>query len=136
MVASVPELTSRTSSAAVRATSSSASSTSPGVGVPKLVPRAAAAVTASTTAGCACPWISGPHEQTRSTYRRPSASVSQQPWPRTMNRGVPPTARKARTGELTPPGTMVRARSNRACEAGASGGYAAAASVSVTAWPV
>src|SRR4051812_8024294 len=31
-----------------------------------------------------------------------------------MNRGVPPTARKARTGELTPSGTTVCARSNRA----------------------
>ena len=37
------------------------------------------------------------------------------PSPRTMNRGVPPTARNARTGEFTPPGTMARARSNRAC---------------------
>ena len=45
------------------------------------------------------------------------------PSPRTMNRGVPPTARNARTGELTPPGTMARARSNRAWEAGASSGY-------------
>ena len=34
-----------------------------------------------------------------------------------MNRGVPPTARKARTGELTPPGVTASARSNRACEA-------------------
>src|SRR4029453_1786517 len=34
-----------------------------------------------------------------------------------MNRGVPPTARKARTGEFTPPGVTARARSNRACEA-------------------
>src|SRR3954447_24796845 len=40
-----------------------------------------------------------------------------------MNRGVPPTARKARTGELTPPGTMAEARSNRAWETGASSGY-------------
>jgi hypothetical protein len=33
-----------------------------------------------------------------------------------MNRGVPPTARNARTGEFTPPGVTIRARSNRACE--------------------
>ena len=45
----------------------SASSTSPGVGIPKLVPRAACSAIAATTAGCACPAMSGPHEQTRST---------------------------------------------------------------------
>jgi hypothetical protein len=55
IVASVPELTRRTWSIGVRATISAASSTSPGVGVPKLVPRAAADWTASTTAGWACP---------------------------------------------------------------------------------
>src|SRR5689334_7505013 len=33
-----------------------------------------------------------------------------------MKRGVPPTAPKARTGELTPPGTISRARANRASE--------------------
>src|SRR5579875_65560 len=37
-----------------------------------------------------------------------------------MNRGVPPTARNARTGEFTPPGITAWARSNRAAEAGAS----------------
>src|SRR3954470_18187473 len=46
-----------------------------------------------------------------------------QPSPCTMNRGVPPTARNARTGELTPPGTMALARSKRAWETGASAGY-------------
>src|SRR5205823_3234624 len=30
-----------------------------------------------------------------------------------MKRGVPPTARKARTGELTPPGITLQARSKR-----------------------
>ena len=44
-------------------------------GVPKDVPRATAACTASTTAGWAWPSSSGPHEQTRSTYSRPSAST-------------------------------------------------------------
>src|SRR3954467_4016910 len=34
-----------------------------------------------------------------------------------MNRGVPPTARNARTGEFTPPGVTACARSNRAREA-------------------
>ena len=40
-----------------------------------------------------------------------------------MKRGVPPTARNARTGELTPPGVTRRARSKSACEAGASYGW-------------
>src|SRR5215212_8242192 len=55
-----------------------------------------------------------------------------------MNRGVPPTARNARTGELTPPGTMARARSNRAWEAGASSGYGTASAryEVVTALPI
>ena len=35
-----------------------------------------------------------------------------------MKRGVPPTAAKARTGELTPPGVTARARSKSAREAG------------------
>src|SRR5690606_22262715 len=38
------------------------------------------------------------------------------PWPPVMNRGVPPTAPKARTGELTPPGTTRRARANRSSD--------------------
>ena len=75
IVASVPELTSRTFCAGVRATISSASATSPGVAVPNEVPRAAAAVTAATTSGCACPRIIGPHEQTRSTSWVPLTSV-------------------------------------------------------------
>src|ERR1035438_5338896 len=31
------------------------------------------------------------------------------PWPRTMNRGSPPTERNARTGEFTPPGITLSA---------------------------
>src|SRR5439155_25509224 len=46
----------------------------------------------------------------------PSASVSRAPCPETINRGVPPTAWNARTGEFTPPGVTVRARSNSAWE--------------------
>jgi hypothetical protein len=38
-----------------------------------------------------------------------------------MNRGVPPTAANARTGEFTPPGVTCRARSNHACEAAEEG---------------
>ena len=67
MVASVPELTSRTFSTGARATISSASATSPGVAVPNEVPLAAASVTAATTSGWACPRIIGPQEHTRST---------------------------------------------------------------------
>ena len=36
-----------------------------------------------------------------------------------MNRGVPPTARKARTGEFTPPGMTAWARASSTSEAGA-----------------
>ncbi|GEL16390.1 hypothetical protein PA7_02270 [Pseudonocardia asaccharolytica DSM 44247 = NBRC 16224] len=39
-----------------------------------------------------------------------------------MNRGVPPTALNARTGELTPPGMALLARSNIWAEACAAGG--------------
>ena len=68
MVASVPELTSRTCcTGATRATISSASSISPSVGVPKDNPAAAARCTASTTAGWAWPRIIGPQDATRST---------------------------------------------------------------------
>jgi len=42
----------------------------------------------------------------------PSASVTRAPWPLAKKRGVPPTERKARTGELTPPGMCFCARSN------------------------
>ena len=117
MVASVPEDTNRTRSTGVRATISSASSTSGSVGAPYDVPRATAAATAACTSGWACPSSIGPHEQIRSTYSLPSTSVSQAPWAERMKRGVPPTALKARTGEFTPPGVTTRARSNRARDA-------------------
>ena len=52
MVASVPDDTSRTFSTGVRATISSASSTSGTVGVPYEVPRA----TAACTSACTCGW--------------------------------------------------------------------------------
>ena len=65
IVASVPDEVMRSmSTAGIRAPTSSASSTSPPVGAPNVVPRAAASATASSTAGWAWPWISGPHEQT------------------------------------------------------------------------
>ena len=50
-----------------RSTTCAASSTSASVGAPKLVPAAAAALTASTTSGWAWPAISGPHDITQST---------------------------------------------------------------------
>src|SRR4051794_37555250 len=116
MVASVPEDTSRTFSTGVRATIASASSTSGRVGVPYDVPRAAASWTAASTSGCAWPSSIGPQLQTRSTYSLPSTSNRYGPWARSMNRGVPPTALNARTGELTPPGVPACARANRAAE--------------------
>src|SRR5512145_527755 len=42
----------------------------------------------------------------------PSTSRTVAPFALSMNRGVPPTDRKARTGELTPPGIIVFARAN------------------------
>src|SRR5262245_22926969 len=37
-------------------------------------------------------------------YSLPSASQIWEPLPRSMNKGLPPPARNARTGEFTPPG--------------------------------
>ena len=65
IAASVPEEVMRSmSTASMRRPTSTASSTSPGVGAPKLVPFAAAASIAPSTRGWACPWMSGPHEHT------------------------------------------------------------------------
>src|SRR5471030_1106618 len=47
-------------------------------------------------------------------YCLPSASQKYGPCARSMNRGVPPTERNARTGEFTPPGMVFWARSKRA----------------------
>ena len=66
--ASVPEEVIRIISAdGTRSTTLAARSTSASVGAPKLVPAAAAALTAATTSGCAWPAISGPHDMTQST---------------------------------------------------------------------
>ncbi len=68
IVASVPEETSRTISIDGTASQiSSASSTSARVETPKVVPSSAAAVTARTVSGSACPKSSGPHDMTQST---------------------------------------------------------------------
>src|SRR5215213_3948247 len=56
----------------------------------------------------------GPQEHTRSTSSFPSTSWRYGPLALLMNRGVPPTDRNARTGEFTPPGVTVRARSKAA----------------------
>src|SRR5205814_2144378 len=45
-------------------------------------------------------------------YSAPSASQRRAPRPRVKKTGSPPTARNARTGELTPPGMLRLARSN------------------------
>ena len=93
-MASVPDEVKRSiSTLGTAATIVSASSTSSGVGAPYDVPRAACVTIALTTAGWAWPRMSGPHEQTRSMYSRPSASVTRAPAPETMNGGWPPTAR-------------------------------------------
>ena len=67
IVASVPEDTKRTSSIErTAAHTSRASSTSSSVGAPNDVPARAVRSIASTTAGCAWPAISGPHDMTQS----------------------------------------------------------------------
>src|SRR5687767_6161766 len=112
MVASVPVDTMRSrSTAETRSLTMDARLASSGVDAPNDRPRSTAACTASSTAGWAWPSRAGPQEQTRSTYSLPSASVRYAPLAETMNRGVPPTEPKARTGELTPPGMSWRARS-------------------------
>src|SRR5437764_11271161 len=47
-------------------------------------------------------------------YSRPSSSTRPVPRPSRKHTGVPPTAPKARTGELTPPGISSRERSKSA----------------------
>src|SRR6266853_807157 len=69
-----------------------------------------ALASASITIGAACPSTSGPHERTKSMYSLPSASQIRGPSPLTATTGSPPTPRKARTGEFTPPGKSSRAR--------------------------
>ena len=112
IVASVPDEVMRTiSTLGMRSQTASASRTSPSVGAPKLVPLRAAAVTASTTSGWAWPRISGPQEETQSTYSWSSTSQISGPAPPAMKIGSRPIERIARTGELTPPGRTFSARS-------------------------
>ena len=111
IVASVPLLVIRTFfTAGKQASSSSAISTSKGLGVPKLVPRSRASRMALRISGSLWPWMAGPQVRTKSMSSWPSAVVSRAPLADFVKKGVPPTERKARTGELTPPGIIVRAR--------------------------
>ena len=105
MTASVPELVKRTrSTGPTRRTISSARRTSSVQGAPNDADEAAAALIAATTEGWAWPRIIGPQAPTRSTYSLPSTSQIRDPRARATYRGVPPTDRNARTGELTPTG--------------------------------
>src|SRR2546423_10522195 len=115
IAASVPDETSRTfSTDGTASTISAASSTSDSVGAPKLVPRSAASRTASTVSGSAWPNTSGPHDMTQSRYLLPSTSSRYAPRARRTKKGSSsPTARIARTGELTPPGISSSARRNK-----------------------
>ncbi len=70
----------------------------------------AAAVTASTTRGCAWPAIRGPHEHIQSISTLPSASLISAPLPLCTNTGSRPIEPIARTGEFTPPGRRPSAR--------------------------
>ena len=68
IAASVPDETSRTiSTDGTASTISAASSTSPSVGAPKVVPRCAASAIAASVSSSACPKISGPQLSTQST---------------------------------------------------------------------
>jgi hypothetical protein len=68
MLASVPlDVIRSISTDGMRRVTSSARSTSPAVAAPNVVPWAAAVWTASTIAGCAWPWMSGPQDITQST---------------------------------------------------------------------
>ena len=110
-MASVPDEVIRTiSTDSTRSATSAASVTSPLVGAPKEVPSVAVEATASTTAGWACPAISGPQEQTQSTYSLPSTSKIRAPRPPATKIGSRPIDRMARTGEFTPPGIRSSAR--------------------------
>src|SRR5256884_196438 len=55
------------------------------------------------------------------SYVLPSTSVSREPAARATKKGVPPTARNARTGEFTPPGSTAFARSKSSSERVTSG---------------
>ena len=122
MVASVPDETKRTGSTGVRATISSASSTSGAVGVPYDVPRATALGDGGLHLGVG---VAEQHRAPRADQVDVLVAVDVgQPGPcaEAMKRGVPPTASKARTGEFTPPGVTARARLEELAGPARSGG--------------
>src|SRR2546425_6994542 len=57
----------------------------------------------------------------KSRYSCPSASQRDEPFPLTMNRGVPPTDRNARTGLSTPPTRLSNASAKSRSDSGARG---------------
>src|SRR3989442_2210286 len=57
----------------------------------------------------------------KSRYSCPSASQRDEPFPLTMNRGVPPTDRSARTGLSTPPTRLSNASAKSRSDSGARG---------------
>jgi len=118
IVASVPELTMRTSSIdGTAAQISRASSTSSAVGAPKLVPSSRTSWSRPRTWGWPQPRIIGPHDETKSTYSLPSASQMWASRARAMKSGCGmPTLFIARTGEFTPPGMYLSASSYRRCD--------------------
>ncbi len=110
MTASVPEETKRIFSIqGTMALIFRARASSRRLGAPKVSPSFMDSVTAARMSGWAWPRISGPQDMQRSRKRWPSSSSNQAPLAFLKNLGVPPTARKARTGLETPPGKWVRA---------------------------
>ncbi len=119
MVASVPELTSRTRSTGVDASDDLGGQfglrwVSGRRRTARLPPRAARPRRRPDGRGRGS---SGPRSTPgrRSGCRRRRSASS--PAAEVMNRGVPPTAVKARTGELTPPGMTAHASANSCAEA-------------------
>ena len=71
---------------------------------------------ASITGGKQWPRISGPRTRRNRCTRCRRRRKMWDPSPRAMNGGVPPTPRKARTGEFTPPGISFWALGNAASD--------------------
>src|SRR5262245_15707570 len=114
ITASVPVDTNRTRSAiGTAAEIQRARCVSSTHGAPNTVPRATRRATRRAMRGSPCPTICAPHAHTKSTYSRPSASLTRAPLPLRIVSGVPPTDLNARTGEDTPPGMTFFAASKR-----------------------
>ena len=118
IVASVPELTALVNSMeGMAAAIVSAKRHSVSVGAPKPKPRAAASCTAAMTVGWACPTINAPpradiiHIASAVGVKKISAHCRVQ-----KTTACRPPPRKARTGELTPPGMRRSLISNNRAE--------------------